>query len=1434
MGVALLGGGLGIAAVASLAGPAAAQPDPPGGALIVNNGSYPDQGALPTACASAAYSSIQAAVNAATSGQTVYVCAGTYDENVTISIPLSLDGAEYGIDAVGRSAAPETNIDSAGGITYATGATSGTVSGFDLTGYTGSGAGEIQANPGLQGVGSNWTFTDDIVDASHGGIGLNTDGITNPAATTISDDEFTQATPASESGGGWAGQAVTFWGGSANNVSIDHNDFLDLSGPGGAINTTGSGSVSAAACASEPSLGLAISDNTFEENGTGGTDENQIVLFCTSGASITGNNVTITDAGDANAETAFYVGGGDVSATLSGNTLNGNGATAASAIKVNTAFYATNNPTVDDNTISGWGLRGIMVYGGSAAVNGCSSSCVDSYAAPAAFTIEGNDITGSGANGAPTGDGVLLSDDGATFGGHENDPSGGTISGNAVQGSTSFDYQDQSSGGSGTDGTDNSWSDNIGSTSSPSGLAGKASTSVSTLVDNATTQTAWTGALPAGSSADDTSTVGGEVAGVTPTGTVSYSFYNNAECLGAATSEGSGLALGTHSNATGAITTLGYYGFEATYSGDSNYSSSTSACEVFVVGRSGISVVTPADLYSGTGSAGCNNVAPTGPGQFNVIDEGACPSGGGISIVGSPGQGGVGSLQLSVTGTADHWAAVNYDDDGASLADLTTLSYSTFTTNGAPSTDPILQVVVDPGAPSAAGSAAGCTAATFSTLDVEPYLQPAGETDGAWQSWNVVSGAEVWGTHLTNCAPASRLGSGGISWATLVSYYPNAVISGGVGVDVGSGWSAMTGNVGSLTIATGQESDAFVFNPSAPSTSTVSAPTNATIAWDGGGNTDGVTVSGDSALGSPTGSVTYYTCDEGVSPCTLGTGSQLGSPVTVTAAANNTGTATSPTFTPSGPPGTWCFAAVYSGDSNYAGSSDQTSDECFTVTRATPTIPQITNLPASGTFGGSSGSLTVSTNGDGTTSITSSTLSQCTVSGFTVNYVGTGTCTLTAHVAQGTDYNAADGTGQSFQVVTVGASSPSISNLPASGTFGGSSGTLTVSTNGDGTTSITSSTLSQCTVSGFIVNYVGAGTCTLTAHVAAGVDFGAADGNPQSFQVGKAPTATATQSGASPSAYDQPVTFTATVAPNAPATSTPTGTVSFALADPAPTKGRGALPALTCVGGNIQTLTGGSATCSVGGLALTQSPVSVVATYSGDANYTSSVAGTFTQTVDRGATSVTVTSSNIAPLSTGDDDRFTATVADPLHSGEALSGSVSFTFTGRDGTTVTCPNPSYALNRSTDQASCHVPRWEFLGASGPYTASATYSGNTNFAPSTGTLSLPVTPRASRTGVTVTGLVAAGSATSFTATAKTPLNGPDPTGSVTFTIAATGATAPTCTGGDTVSLTAGSDTATCQLPVGLAKVGSPYQVTAEYLGDGNYQSSTSPTKVVRAR
>ena len=110
---------------------------------------------------------------------------------------------------------------------------------------------------------------------------------------------------------------------------------------------------------------------------------------------------------------------------------------------------------------------------------------------------------------------------------------------------------------------------------------------------------------------------------------------------------------------------------------------------------------------------------------------------------------------------------------------------------------------------------------------------------------------------------------------------------------------------------------------------------------------------------------------------------------------------------------------VESGASNVAVSVatlGATPEVIITATiRGVPTTPTITNMPADPVSGYSFVPV-VSTNGDGTTSVTSSTPLVCT-DGPTVSFLTSGTCTLVAHVTAGTTFTAADGTPQSVTVL---------------------------------------------------------------------------------------------------------------------------------------------------------------------------------------------------------------------------------------------------------------------------------------------------------------------------------------------------------------------------------------------------------------------------------
>ena len=97
-----------------------------------------------------------------------------------------------------------------------------------------------------------------------------------------------------------------------------------------------------------------------------------------------------------------------------------------------------------------------------------------------------------------------------------------------------------------------------------------------------------------GTNVHDKATVSDSVAGVDPTGTVSFTFFANNDCSGQGTAKGTvALVAGVAhpSQASGALA-AGDYGFRAHYNGDSNFDASTSDCEPFHVNTATTSTAT--------------------------------------------------------------------------------------------------------------------------------------------------------------------------------------------------------------------------------------------------------------------------------------------------------------------------------------------------------------------------------------------------------------------------------------------------------------------------------------------------------------------------------------------------------------------------------------------------------------------------------------------------------------------------------------------------------------------------------------------------------------------------------------------------------------------------------------------------------------------------
>ena len=146
---------------------------------------------------------------------------------------------------------------------------------------------------------------------------------------------------------------------------------------------------------------------------------------------------------------------------------------------------------------------------------------------------------------------------------------------------------------------------------------------------------------------------------------------------------------------------------------------------------------------------------------------------------------------------------------------------------------------------------------------------------------------------------------------------------------------------------------------------------------------------------TPTGTVTY----------TLYLGTTCSGTV-VSSAQTETlvnGTAQSPT---SGPlnPAAYSYRTTYTGDANYSPLTPGTC-EPFTVFVGDASAPSVANLPTGAVFGGSF-TATVATNGDGVKFVVSNSPAACTVgaNGVTVSFVRSGSCSITADVAGGTNW----------------------------------------------------------------------------------------------------------------------------------------------------------------------------------------------------------------------------------------------------------------------------------------------------------------------------------------------------------------------------------------------------------------------------------------------
>lgn len=270
-------------------------------------------------------------------------------------------------------------------------------------------------------------------------------------------------------------------------------------------------------------------------------------------------------------------------------------------------------------------------------------------------------------------------------------------------------------------------------------------------------------------------------------------------------------------------------------------------------------------------------------------------------------------------------------------------------------------------------------------------------------------------------------------------------------------------------------------------------------------------------------------------------------------------------------------------------------------------------------------------------------------------------------------------------------------------------------------------------------------------------------------------------SSVNPSAVSQTVTFTSTVKPST-GSGVPAGTVTF-------NDGTAALGA--------GTLSGGTAAFTT--FALTGGSHSITAVYGGDANFSGSTSLALIQTVNKGTSSVFVTSSN-NPSGRGAAVIFTAKVT--ASATPAPTGPVTF----MDGAS--------ALGMSTLSGGTATFTTSGLGT-GAHSITAVYAGDADYTGSTSPILVDMVSK----GVSSSSVTSSnnpsnfGTAVTFTASVSSSASG-IPTGTVMFQDGA-------ATLG-TVTLT--NETATFTSS-GLG-IGT-HSITVVYGGDANFAGSTSP-------
>ncbi len=621
-------------------------------------------------------------------------------------------------------------------------------------------------------------------------------------------------------------------------------------------------------------------------------------------------------------------------------------------------------------------------------------------------------------------------------------------------------------------------------------------------------------------------------------------------------------------------------------------------------------------------------------------------------------------------------------------------------------------------------------------------------------------------------------------------------------------WAAGSGNV------TGFGAQTLIEQYTVAQTSPSTTATTATAATAPGTNaSDSATVTGAPSGPAPSGTVTFYVCENATTSPT-GCNATTDSPTQVSQVNLSSGSAgtsgTSPTVTVSSgnypvlAAGDYCFFASYSGDSNYTGSSDtSTGPECFTVaTASSTTATTATAATAPGTNASDSATVTGAPSGPAP-------------SGTVTFYVCENATTSPTGCNATTD--------SPTQVSQVKLAMGSAGTSGTSPTVTVSSGNYPVLAAGD-----------YC----FFASYSGDSNYTGSSDTSTG---------PECFTV--VPVATASSTTATTAtAATAPGTnasdsATVTGAPSGPA---PSGTVTFYVCENATTSPTGCnattdsptqVSQVNLSSGSAGTSgTSPTVTVSSGNYpVLAAGDYCFFASYSGDSNYTGSSdtsTGPECFTVATASSTTATTATAATAPGTNASDSATVTGAP---SGPAPSGTVTFyvcenATTSPTGCNATTDSPTQVsqVNLSSGSAGTSgtsptvtVSSGNYpVLAAGDYCFFASYSGDSNYTGSSDTSTGPecftVATASSTTATTATAATAPGTNASDSATVTGAPSGPAPSGTVTFYVCENATTSPTgC------NATTDSPTQVSQVKLAMGSAGTSGTSPTVTVSSGNY-------------